>query len=100
MLEILALWHLTKKVGQMVEEKGRKSGWYKALTVFLWFGGEIFGGIVGALLLGDGIGLYLLALAGAASGAATAYLIAKNMTPAPVTPPALPVPVPPPVPEA
>ena len=52
MLEIIALWHLTKRMGRLVEEKGHRSGWYKVLTVVLWFGGEIAGAIVGAVVTG------------------------------------------------
>lgn len=93
MLEILALVYLTRKIGRMVEEKGRKRGWYKALTVLLWFGGEIFGGIAGAILLGgEEAAFYLFALLGAAAGAGTAYLIAANLSSlSPLPPPVPPV---------
>jgi membrane protein DedA with SNARE-associated domain len=90
MLEILALVYLTRKIGRMVEEKGRKGGWYKALTVFLWIGGEIVGAVLGAILAGgeESILLYLFALMGAAAGAGTAYLIAASLSPLnPLTPP-------------
>ena len=83
MLEIILLIGLTKKIGSILEAKGRKSGWFKLLTVALWIGGEIVGGIIGAVVgqisgLGFGVG-YLLALLGAACGALVAYLIAKNV---------------------
>ena len=41
MLEILALFFLTKRIGEIVEEKGRKTIGYKLLTVALWIGGEV-----------------------------------------------------------
>ena len=86
MLEIIALWTLTKRIGRIIEEKGRKSGWYKALTVILWFGGEIIGAIMGAVITGaDGSAqclVYIFALVGAAAGAGIAYLIATNASPA------------------
>ncbi len=50
MLEILILISLTKKIGEIMERKGHKSGWYKVLTVVLWFGGELMGAIVGAVI--------------------------------------------------
>lgn len=81
MLEIILLIVLTRRVGHIVEQKGRKSGWYKVLTVLLWLGGEIVGAIVGAGVvelsgLNDAF-IYLSALIGAAIGAIAAYIIAK-----------------------
>lgn len=85
MLEILLLWGLTKNIGKLVEEKGRKSGWYKFMTVILWFGGEIIGAVVGALATSsEGSGqclIYAFALVGAAIGAGTAYFIANSLSP-------------------
>ena len=69
----------------MLQAKGRKSGWYKLLTVALWLGGEIAGAIVGAVVGQiSGLGLvvsYPLALLGAITGALAAYLIAKSVPP-------------------
>jgi len=83
MLEIWAIWALTKKIGSMLEEKGRKSGWYKVLTVILWFGGEIVGAIIGAVITGGDEDaaclLYAFALGGAAAGAGIAYAIASSV---------------------
>lgn len=81
MLEILLLIALTRRIGRIVEQKGRTSGWYKLMTVLLWFGGEIVGGIIGAVIaevsgMSD-IFIYLIALTGAAVGAGAAFLIAK-----------------------
>lgn len=85
MLEIIALWTLTKRIGRIIEEKGRKSGWYKAFTVLLWIGGEIIGAIIGAVITGADESaqclVYLFALVGAAGGAGIAYLIATNLSP-------------------
>jgi len=86
MLEILFLVHLTRRIGHILKQKGRKSGWYKFLTVLLWFGGEIIGGIIGAVIveiseLNQAI-IYLVALMGAAAGAGAAFLIAKTVSPA------------------
>jgi hypothetical protein len=85
MLEIILLITLTRRIGHILEQKGRKSGWYKLLTVLLWFGGEIIGGIIGAVIAEIG-GLnqaliYLIALMGAAAGAGAAFLIAKAVSP-------------------
>jgi hypothetical protein len=88
MLEILLLIFLTRKIGAICEEKGRKAGGYKALTVVLWFGGEIAGAIIGVVATsGDGGALvYLLALFGAAVGAAISFAIVNSLTP--IGPPA------------
>ena len=85
MLEIILLIYLTRHIGEIIEEKGRKSGWYKVLTVVLWIGGEVFGAIVGAVvseLSGTGTFLvYIFALVGAAIGAGLAFMIAKSLSP-------------------
>ncbi|MBL7182903.1 MAG: HEAT repeat domain-containing protein [Anaerolineae bacterium] len=85
MLEILVLWALTKRIGSIVEQKGRKSGRYKVLTVVLWLGGEIIGAIVGAIMAGADESarylIYIVALGGAAVGAGISYLIAENLAP-------------------
>jgi len=95
MLEILALWALTKRIGNIVEQKGHKSGWYKVLTVALWFGGEIVGAILGVIVTGTSESaqclIYLFALGGAAAGAGVAYLIAISLSstssaPLPISP--------------
>ena len=82
MLEILALVYLCRKNGSIAEKKGHKPGRYKALSVLLWFGGEISGAIVGGILdvAGGGGGLvYLLALGGALAGAGMSRLIVNNL---------------------
>lgn len=83
MLEILALYALTTRIGVIVEQKGHKSGGYKLMTVAFWFGGEIFGAIIGSLMAGGGESaqcvIYLVALTGAAAGAGIAYSIANNL---------------------
>jgi hypothetical protein len=86
MLEILLLIALTRRIGNILEQKGRKSGWYKFLTVLLWFGGELIGGIIGLVIaeltgIGQALG-YLIALVGAAVGAGAAFLIARSVPPA------------------
>jgi uncharacterized membrane protein YeaQ/YmgE (transglycosylase-associated protein family) len=85
MLEIILLIYLTRHVGETVEAKGRKAGWYKVLTVVLWLGCEIGGAIVGgiiAALSGSGnLVVYLFALVGAAVGAGISILIARSVSP-------------------
>jgi hypothetical protein len=49
-LEILFLWWLTRKVGKVVKERGRKPGWFQVLAVVAWIGGGLSGIIVGTLL--------------------------------------------------
>jgi hypothetical protein len=85
MLEILLLITLTRRIGRILEQKGRKTGWYKFLTVVLWFGGEIIGGVIGAIVAEVGglheAVIYLVALMGAAAGAGAAFVIAKAASP-------------------
>ncbi len=51
------------------------------MLVAFWFGGEILGLIIGMNTLGEGIGMYLIALVGAGIGAAVAFGIANNLAP-------------------
>jgi len=85
MLEIIALVMLTRRIGDIVKQKNRKSGWYKFMTVLLWFGCEVIGAVIGGIVVGltgspDAV-IYLIALAGAAVGAGIAFLIAKALPP-------------------
>jgi MFS family permease len=89
MIEIIVLINLAKKIGAIVEEKGRNKGRYQLMLVLFWFGGEIFGGLIGAILAeialeNEGSGqllAYLFAIICAVLGAVTAFLIAKNLEP-------------------
>ena len=85
MLEILLLIFLTRKVGEIVEAKGHKPGWYKLMTVLLWIGGEVSGAVAGGVvsaLTGAGTGfVYLFALLGAAAGTCVAFVVAKTRSP-------------------
>jgi hypothetical protein len=85
MLEIIILIFLTRKVGEIVQAKGRRTGWYKLMTVVLWIGGEVMGaivgGIVGALTDSGMVFAYLFALAGAAAGAGLSIIIARSLSP-------------------
>ena len=82
MIEILLLVALANKIGKICEGKGRKAGGFKGLTVALWFGGEIIGGVIGLSSGVEGAGVYLFALIGAAVGAVISVLIAVNLKPA------------------
>ena len=94
MLEILAVFWLTNKIGKVVEDKGHKSGKYKWMAVGLWFGGEIAGGIFGTIIglfLSDGgegfqCIAYIFALIGAITGAVIANMIANNLQPVEASP--------------
>lgn len=78
MLEFVLVYFLAKKNGEKAIERGRKPTWFKVATWLLWFGFETLGFIFGALVLGEGISIYLFALIGAGIGGAIAYVIASN----------------------
>lgn len=83
MLEIILLIFLCKKIGAIIREKGRSPVAFQVLTVFLWFGGEIAGAVVGIIVSGNeepGPAAYIFALVGAAVGATIAFLIASNLS--------------------
>lgn len=97
MLEILALVYLTRRVGDIAREKGRKAGWFKLMTVLLWIGCEIGGAVAGGIAVAltgwpEAV-IYLFALVGALVGAALSFLIVKTL---PVRDAALMQPPPPP----
>lgn len=75
------LIYLTRRVGEIVKGKNRRAGWYKFLTVVLWFGFEFLGGFVGGLIValsGSSQALiYLCALVGAGVGAGIAFAVAR-----------------------
>ncbi len=80
MLEVFALWTLTKKNGALALEKGRSKGLFIALTIVLWIVNEMIFAIAGALFLDiTGYGLGFIALIGGALGGLTSYLIAYFM---------------------
>jgi len=83
MIELLIILSLTRRIGALIRDKGRKPGIYQFLVVVLWIAGEMLGFLIG-VFLDLGAGGYLLALLGAAGGAATAYAIARAAEPVPL----------------
>jgi|SRR6476659_9431727 hypothetical protein len=86
MLEILVLFFLGRDIGNTAESKGRTKLGYIVMMIALWFTGEGLGAMAGAvaapntLVYADfHLGIYLCALAGAALGGVTAYLIVKSL---------------------
>jgi hypothetical protein len=88
MLEIILLIFLCRKIGNIVGPKGYNSGWFKFFAVIGWFGGEIGGGIIGAIIgivsnRGGGeppMGMiYICALVGAALGIGIVFWIANSL---------------------
>jgi hypothetical protein len=83
MLEIMLVIGLWKAMGTLVENKNRYALPFQILVVVMWFGGEIFGAIFGAVLarlnnedLRFNLKGYLFALIGAALGAGLIFAIA------------------------
>jgi hypothetical protein len=85
MLEIILLIYLTRHVGEIVQAKGRRGGWYKLMTVLLWLGCEVVGAIIGAIVAAmsrsGSLLIYLFALIGAAAGAGISILVARSVPP-------------------
>jgi hypothetical protein len=83
-LEILLLWGLCRKIGEMVEAKGHSRLLYQGVLVAMWFGGELTGAIIGVIVISalGGTGqrdlcfCYLCAFFFAAVGAGSAFLVA------------------------
>ena len=77
MLEILLIVFLCNKNRANAMSRGRKPNGFVALTIALWVGLELLGGLIGAAA-DMGYGAYGLAILFAAIGGLTSYLIAKN----------------------
>jgi len=86
MCEILLLVLMGKKIAQMANEKGRSGALFVVMLVLCWFGGEIFGAIFGAILVGGDedkmFVAYLCGLVGAGAGAGLTFLTVSLLTPA------------------
>jgi uncharacterized membrane protein YeaQ/YmgE (transglycosylase-associated protein family) len=91
MLEIIILIVLAGKIGKTVEAKGRRKGPYQLMLVGLWFGGEVFGALLGGILtfaLSNDPDpplflAYVLALVGAIVGAVISFAIVNGLSPLP-----------------
>lgn len=79
MLEIFLLIYLSRQIGDIAREKGHSVGLYKFLTVIFWIFFEVLGGVVGILVLGEGLGMYLFAIIGAIIGYGILYMIVNNL---------------------
>lgn len=88
MLEIFLLVFLCRKIGDIMRLKNRNPLGLQVFTVLSWFGGELFGAVIGTIVLmiiqgekavNDGINLwvYLAALICAAISVAIVFIIAK-----------------------
>ena len=73
MIEIIALFFLTRKVGQMAELKGLSPGRWKLIMVLAWFGFEILGALVGMMISGELLMAALLGIGAAFGG----YLLVR-----------------------
>ena len=80
MLEIIFIVVLSRRISNMVKEKGLKPTKYVVIMVLSWVGLELAGGFIGGMIFGESPMAYLVAIAGAALGAFIGYSVAKNAT--------------------
>jgi hypothetical protein len=82
MLEILVLINLSKRIMAIAKSKGRSSAGWVVLLIVLWFGGELTGAVVAAIVAYPReplLEVYLFGLGGAAVGAVATFAIVKNL---------------------
>ena len=85
MLEIVILYFLCKKIGQVASSKGYPKIGFQIMTILLWFGAEFATGVVFGLLsdpnapFEPGIGLYIAALVAAACSAGVSFGIVSAL---------------------
>ena len=73
MIEIIALFFLTRKIGRLAQLKGLAPGRWKLVMVLSWFGFEIAGLIIGIMISGNLYMSMLLGIAAAFGG----YLLVR-----------------------
>lgn len=89
MLEVIFVVFLCRSLGNRLRAKGRKPFWMQVMLVVFWIGGEFTGGFVAgvwhAVRNGPeapmGIGIYAIAMVGAALGAGVTFLVASLLPP-------------------
>ena len=81
MLEIFAVMILGNNNAEKAAERGRDPRTFRNITYVLWFGCEIFGFFICAVISGDLPGAYFAALLAASAGGLVSCLIALNCTP-------------------
>jgi hypothetical protein len=79
MLEIIALIFLSRKIGTTAFDKGYSKGLFVFLTIIFWIAGEFIGGLIGFVVVGDGLGPYVFALLGAGLGYGLIYFIVNTI---------------------
>lgn len=76
MLEIVALYFITKQIGKIAADKGLKPGSWKLYTILAWITGELLGVVAGIMIFTTD-NLFSIVLVGIA-GAFTGYLFIKS----------------------
>lgn len=79
MLEIVGIIILTRHVGKIVKEKGRKPGWYQFMAASFWIVSELLGALIGTVIFGEGLLSYAFAVIGAGIGVISSVSIAKKL---------------------
>jgi MFS family permease len=78
MLELIAIFYLSRKLSSIAQSKGRGRGW-GALGAGLWIFGEVLGAVVGALS-GEEAMIYIFAIVGALIGGGIAWVIVNSLS--------------------
>lgn len=80
MLEFIALFLLTRVIGDRAAEKGYRAWVFKLLMIGLWFLLEFIFFFTGLFLFGHSIPVYIFGLFGGFTGFLITLLIVKNLT--------------------
>jgi hypothetical protein len=79
MLEVFVLIWLGGRLTAMAKAKGRSGAW-ALVGIGMWICGELVGFGIGAVLIGEQLGAYLVAIAGAVVGGIVGYQIVAGLS--------------------
>lgn len=79
MLEIILMIRISARIRDMAKAKGYKGNRKRWEFVAAWIVAELAGAVVGATIFGEGLGIYIFALIGAAVGARAYYKYVERL---------------------
>ena len=83
MIEIILIIRISAMIRDMAKAKGYSGRTKRREFIAVWIFAELAGALIGAIIFGNGAGLYICALIGAGIGARTYYKHIERLPMAP-----------------